>query len=96
MEIKVNLEFLKSQLSELKIDYSKFSDAEIIKLHCDLQLSGVFDRYYSCTRKIKFGSLEQATLGSYQQEVFRRGLKHYVPYKCRYCWAYHVGRKPKK
>ena len=87
-------EHAKRHLSVLGIHIDCLSDMAAIDLFKQLQKDGVFDAYYSCSKKHKYATKVLATLGAYRQEVIRpRGS--YVPYKCRWCDGYHVGRVPK-
>jgi len=84
----------KRHLSVLGIHIECLSDREALDLFDRLQKDGVFDAYYSCSKKHKYPTRALATIGAYRQEVIRpRGS--YVPYKCRWCDGYHVGRTPK-
>lgn len=90
---KVEVPQVVEKLRLVGVDVSSSTDDEILSIYFNLQDAGVFERYYSCSRKEgRFGTLQEATLGAYRQEMFRRD-KTYVPYKCRYCWGYHVGSK---
>lgn len=70
-------------------------------LYDRLQSDGTFDKYYSCTKKTVYETMKLATVAAYRQDEIsqssnpnikvKKGI-FYVPYKCRYCYGYHVGR----
>lgn len=84
----------KRHLSAIGISIDCLSDRAAVDLFDQLQKDGIFDNYYSCAKKQTYATMVLATNGAYRQEVIRPGKK-YVPYKCRYCDGYHVGRVPK-
>lgn len=97
------IDYIRKHLTDVGFDLSNFqNEDEMIEVHTQLQSAGVFDKYYSCTRKTVYETLALATRASYLQDVIsgsknsnikvKKGFS-YLPYKCRHCYGYHIGHK---
>lgn len=95
------IDHIRKHLTDVGFDLSNFkSEDEMIAIHAQLQSAGVFDKYYSCTRKTVYETLVLATRASYCQDAIsassnpnikvKKGF-NYLPYKCRHCYGYHIG-----
>lgn len=101
MTATIRIDSVKKHLSDVGLDLSRFkSDNEMLTTHETLQRAGVFDKYYSCSRKTVYETMALATRASYYQDVIsasrnpgirvKKGFT-YIPYKCRFCYGYHIG-----
>lgn len=48
---------------------------------------------WACADKIKYGTMEVATVEAYRTTERWRGEREYEPYSCPFCDRYHVGRR---
>ena len=94
----IKIESIQKHLTDVGLDLSKFkSTDEMIATHEALQGAGVFDKYYSCSRKTVYETMTLETRASYYQDVISASrnpgikVKKGFPYKCRYCYGYHIG-----
>jgi hypothetical protein len=98
------IEKMAHKLKSVGVKTNTFNEAQIISKYNELQERGVFDRYYSCDTKTVYETMVIATKAAYRQDQIsnsackakvKKGM-FYVPYKCRYCYGYHVGRMTSK